>query len=266
MRADRVVRQKSRSAARVLRKAWQVCREDSFPAGAAVITRTLRSFLRPGPAQALSEFDRRYGVNTSGIVTVASMDVSSPNYIYGVYYKASKPDELRDVLEAIPVRYEDFTFVDFGSGKGLALLVASSFPFRQIIGVEFAANLHRIAQANISTFRPEGIRCRNIASIHADAAEWPIAEGPLVCYFYEPFEAPVLDRTMANLKASWLAHPRPMILIYHRAGSMSLLHEGSVRNQEVIINSDIFQRTAWQREAYAIYAAGISISAEAAAR
>lgn len=265
MRADRVIRQKSHTVARVLRKAWKSCREESLGAGAAVIGGTFRSLLRPRTVQLPSEFDRKFGVDTSGIVTVASMEVSSPNYVYGVYYKASKPEELQEVLQAIPLQHDQFTFVDFGSGKGLALLVASLFPFRKIIGVEFAADLHRTAEANIQAFHADGIRCRDVQSVHGDAAEWPVASGPLLCYFYEPFEAPVLSRTVARLEASWTISPRPIVLIYHQAGASSVLHEGSVRNSRLIVNSGIFTRTEWQRKPYAVYAAGLSMPAGAGA-
>jgi hypothetical protein len=187
------------------------------------------------------------------------MDVTSPNYVHGVYYQASKADDLRSVLQSMPISHEDFAFVDFGSGKGMALLVASFFPFRRIIGVEFAADLHRTAQANIAAFRADGIRCRDIQSVHADAAEWPIPDEPLLCYFYEPFEAPVLARTIANLKASWKRHLRPMVLVYQHASAASLLHEGSVKNERLILDSGTFRSAAWQREPYAVYAAGIAI-------
>jgi hypothetical protein len=46
---------------------------------------------------------------------------------------------LRETLAALPIAYDKFAFVDCGSGKGRTLLIASEFPFKFIIGVEFAA-------------------------------------------------------------------------------------------------------------------------------
>jgi hypothetical protein len=208
-----------------------------------------------------SEFDEKYGVDTGGVIPLSSLDISSPNYVYGVYYKASTPDELRDVLSAIPLRHEDFTFVDFGSGKGLALLMASFFPFRRIVGVEFAADLHRIAESNIAKFRAEGMQCRDIRSVHADAAEWSVPEEPLLCYFYEPFEAPVLARTLARLRMSFAQRPRPLVIVYHHTNSASVLHEGSLENERLIAASGVFQYAGWQREPYSVYVAGMTMSA-----
>jgi predicted RNA methylase len=50
-----------------------------------------------------------------------------------------------------------FSFVDFGSGKGRVLLVASHYPFREVVGVEFSPELQKIAEGNIrSTKAPNG--------------------------------------------------------------------------------------------------------------
>jgi tRNA1(Val) A37 N6-methylase TrmN6 len=54
-----------------------------------------------------------------------------------------------NLLNPEPGRYD---FVDFGSGKGRVLLIASQFPFCQVIGVEFDRRLHAIAQENIRLF------------------------------------------------------------------------------------------------------------------
>jgi hypothetical protein len=187
------------------------------------------------------------------------MDVTSPNYVHGTYYKASKPDELRNFLRAMPLAYEDYTFVDFGSGKGLALLVASFFPFRRVVGVEFAADLNRIARANIAAFQAAGRQCLQVESVHADAAEWSIPEEPLICYFYEPFEAPVLARVLENLKSSFQRIPRPVLIVYHQAGPASVLYEGSLKNQRLILETDVFRLAEWQSEPYCLYAAGVEV-------
>jgi hypothetical protein len=71
-------------------------------------------------------------------------------------------------MAALPWRPEDFTVIDFGSGKGRALIVASECPFRRIIGVEFALELHRDAQQNI----------RAVSARVARGAPEPVGEVP----------------------------------------------------------------------------------------
>jgi tRNA1(Val) A37 N6-methylase TrmN6 len=36
------------------------------------------------------------------------------------------------------VRLTDYSFIDLGAGKGLALLLASKYPFKSIVGVEYS--------------------------------------------------------------------------------------------------------------------------------
>ncbi len=40
------------------------------------------------------------------------------------------------MMAALPIEFNQFTFIDLGSGKGRTLLMASDFPFRKILGVE----------------------------------------------------------------------------------------------------------------------------------
>ena len=55
--------------------------------------------------------------------------------------------------------FRDFIFIDLGSGKGRALLMASDYPFRRIVGVELLPQLHRAAQDNLTKYRSETQQC-----------------------------------------------------------------------------------------------------------
>jgi hypothetical protein len=251
---------------RLLASARRSYEKDGLSEAAGLLIRSVRALTtRTAAPAAVSEFDRTHGVDTGGIVRIASMDIDSPNYVYAVFYKASKPDEVREAIAALPIRHDEFTFVDFGSGKGLVLLIASLYPFRRVVGVEFAADLNRIASANIAAFRGEGQRCHNVQSVHADAAEWEVPPEPLVCYFYEPFEAPVLSRTLANLVKSCRSTPRPVFLLYHRAHPDSVLYEGSVRNERLILEAGFTRDTAWSYGPYLLFSREAAARREAAA-
>ena len=266
MRAHRVIRQKAHSAARLLNTVRRSLETEGVGPATALLSDTLRSLARRSKPKPPSEFDLTHGVDTGGIVRISSMEIDSPNYVYAVYYKASRPEEVRKVLSALPVRHEDFTFVDFGSGKGLALMVASMYPFKRIIGVEFAADLHRIAESNLSKFHPEDRRCFDVQSVHADAAAWPVPAEPLVCYFYEPFEAPVLEKTLVNLEEATKRSSQPMLLLYHHAPADSVLHDNSIRNEALIVSRGFRRVEDWAHEPYALFATETAIAREAAAR
>ena len=178
--------QKSYSAKRLARRLWRIRQTSGAGAALAETSRAVREFLtpaKPGPAPT-SDFDIANGVDTAGIVRIADMEIDGPNYRFGVFYKASSPEPFRAVLDRLDLDWNRFHFVDMGSGKGLVLLLASHYPFKRITGVEFGANLHRIAQANVDRYRPKERLCEDVVCVCQDAGLYRFAADPLVVYFY----------------------------------------------------------------------------------
>jgi hypothetical protein len=70
-----------------------------------------------------------HGVETDGKYRkwtyLSDLDIPSPNWIEGNDYLPIEPERFKRVLASLDITFEDFTFVDFGSGKGRALLLAS---------------------------------------------------------------------------------------------------------------------------------------------
>ncbi|HYI96615.1 MAG TPA: class I SAM-dependent methyltransferase [Bryobacteraceae bacterium] len=265
MRLDRVLRQKAHSGVRLVRAVIRSARDDGFRDAGHMLNGVLHGFLPSNKKRAdrKNAFDLKYGTDTSGIVRVASMEISSPNYVYAAYYKASTSEHVHGALQSLPVGPESFTFVDFGSGKGLALMVASLYPFRNIVGVEFAADLHRIAIANLEKFRPAERKCTKVESVHADATQWPVPADPLICYFYEPFDKPILSKVINRLEASYGEAKRPILILYHQPPTTSVLRTDSMLKEQVVLKNGIFRKIDnWKHEPYVLYAA--SATSEAA--
>ncbi len=160
-------------------------------------------------------FDGAYGLDTGGIVTPDRLGIASDNRELGHSYWAIGPDDFRRALGAVAVRYEDYLFIDFGSGKGRALLLASEWPFQKIVGVEFSPDLHRIAEQNLRNFRSDRQRCGTIEPVCADATSYSLPLVPFVCYFFNPFGAEVMERVIANIERSHTEHPRPIAIVYY---------------------------------------------------
>ena len=62
-----------------------------------------------------------------------------PNWVHGAEYQGSNAPALEQALRELAVPYRRFTFLDFGAGKGRAVLVAARFPFQSVVGVEYSA-------------------------------------------------------------------------------------------------------------------------------
>jgi SAM-dependent methyltransferase len=177
-----------------------------------------RISLALAPGAERSAFDRTFGVDTDGDFDdrtyLSDLDIPSPNWIYGTDYVPVHPERLSGILSSIPIRYEDFVFVDFGSGKGRALLVASEFPFRRIIGVEFSPALHAVAEQNIAKYKSSTQTCKNLQSVCLDFTRFTLPTEPAVFYFFDPCNRAVLVQVLRNIEKSLRRHPRKILIIY----------------------------------------------------
>jgi SAM-dependent methyltransferase len=182
-----------------------------------------RAFLK-APTVAATEaalppnpFDLKYGTDTSGYVSGANLTTTSLSGIYSTAYLGIPASTLSQALKLLPTevdgfRYPDqFTFVDLGSGKGRALLLASMLPFPALVGIDFAPDLCRFAVMNAALF--PGVSGR-IAVRSQDAITVTYPDGPLLIFMFHPFLLPVLRKVLANLHWQLLQKPRPCMVLY----------------------------------------------------
>lgn len=83
---------------------------------------------------------------------------------------------LRQILDRLPLDFEEYTFIDLGSGKGRALLIASEYPFRAVVGVELSPKLHALR----STISP------GAEGWHSDAGTCARSKGMRLSLFLLP--------------------------------------------------------------------------------
>jgi SAM-dependent methyltransferase len=164
------------------------------------------------------QFDRKYGVDTSGIIYPSALDISDAQKKTSKEYEPTPVGAIRYILKSLMIEHSQYTFVDFGSGKGRVLLLASEYPYSSVIGVEFSRTLHLIAENNIKIWqRRARIKCRAIQSICMDATEFSLPQAPLVLFFFTPFEAPIARQVVNGIIADFKKNPRPIQIVYYGA-------------------------------------------------
>src|SRR5690349_8562835 len=99
-----------------------------------------------------TRFDRRNGVCTTGKVSLQELGLTGER---SVRYEATPIRFFHSVIARLNIDYQSTVFIDFGSGKGRMLLLASHYPFRAIIGVEISRALCQIAIANSERYRAQ---------------------------------------------------------------------------------------------------------------
>lgn len=187
-------------------------------------------------------FDPIYGVDTKGRIHPSSMhDVESDNRIYGNEYAATRVGLFRQMTSASDIEPHCYTFIDYGSGKGRGLLLASQLPFRRVVGVEYSPTLHQIAQQNLHVVRFAKRRSGPVESVCEDAVRFHIPEEPVVLYFFNPFTRPIMESVRDNLVRSYEGNPRSIVVIYHNP-----VHS------DVWDAVDFLKRHAWSSD-YVIY-------------
>jgi SAM-dependent methyltransferase len=190
----------------------------------------------PGVRRALSfrsqlwaqSFDWRHGVKTCGEEDPRTLTVVGDNVANAGLYIPTTPRAGRHILRDLPIAdFSTYTFIDMGSGKGRMLLLAAEQPFRRIVGVEFASDLHALAQTNVRRYRNSKQVCFNIESVHMDAMQYQFPTEPLLLYFFYPFHQEVMEQVIQNLDRSLGEHPRDVILVYHNPVLSSVVEAAS---------------------------------------
>jgi len=120
--------------------------------------------------------------------------------------------EIKDDLAA--ACFPNGVLVDFGSGKGRMLLVASEFGFREERGVEFAHELCETARRNVARYTARTGVAAEFKIIESDAACYAIAADENVFMMYNPFDETILGRVLDNIAASLRKAPRRILIIY----------------------------------------------------
>ena len=163
-----------------------------------------------------ADYDWAYRVNTT------SGAVSWRDRLLGVLHSPYQPTErelfhemIATVVEHTKLNFAEFTFIDLGSGKGRALLMASDYPFRRIVGVELLPALHETARTNVAQYKSDAQKCFQIETIRGDAIEFPFPEDPLLLYLFNPLPESGLRHTLANLARSVEMNPRAVYILYH---------------------------------------------------
>lgn len=138
-------------------------------------------------------------------VTVDELNLS-PKRAYS--YSDSGREDLQKVLAALEIRKGD-AVVDFGCGKGGALITFAAYDFSRITGVEISGELAAVARKNL-----ESLKIKNVEVICCDATEFLELDDYNYFYFYNPFPCPVMIEVIENIGRSLTRRPRKVTLVY----------------------------------------------------
>jgi 16S rRNA G966 N2-methylase RsmD len=99
-----------------------------------------------------------------------------------------------DLEKILGKKIEKNIFLDYGSGKGGAIIQARNIGFKQSIGIEFAKELHAVAEINIKR-----LGLKHVDSFYQDATTYLPPKDISVIYLFNPFDAVVMEKVAQNI-------------------------------------------------------------------
>lgn len=158
-------------------------------------------------------FDWRYGTDTVRRIELGDLHVSAETRNRGQKYQPTGVRPFRHFLRRMQFP-RDAVFVDFGCGKGRVLLMAAAYGFRRVVGIEFAPELCEVARANVAAFgRRRAIGPVEI--VEGDVCNYLMKGDENIFYYFHPFDAEIMGRTVDSIVASLKANPRHAWLVYY---------------------------------------------------
>ena len=164
-------------------------------------------------------FDEELGVQTSGLIPGRFLKTGHSHDRHSTAYFGVAPSVFHSLLKrwqrTRPIApLEEFTFVDLGAGMGRAVLLASEYRFRRVMGVELNPVLARIARRNLATWRRAGRVAAPARIVCGDAVTTPISRGPHLVFLFNPFSGLVMGRLVKRLARIFANRPGQLDILY----------------------------------------------------
>jgi SAM-dependent methyltransferase len=159
-------------------------------------------------------YDLAHGIRTTDTEPLSTLELTRPEHLaYGSSCLPSQPQDIRSVFYNLGLDFCKYCFVDFGCGKGRVLAYAARYPFKSVIGVDFAKEHCEATRSNLERVRSTH-RCGNIQVHHVDATEFDLPQDPCVVYIYNSFRGPVLTAVLERIQRSVFHFPRHVRIAY----------------------------------------------------
>lgn len=161
------------------------------------------------------QFDIKYGVETRSPIAWRDLKIESKNKDYSFEYAPIPNQNFYDSMKYVNIQYKEYIFIDVGAGKGRALFLASDFPFKEFIGIEFSKEIYEIAKNNINKFESmRGKNC-NFKLLYMDAITYSFPNENIVLFLYNPFDGHILHSVLNNIRKHLETTEKDFIIIYH---------------------------------------------------
>ncbi len=182
--------------------------------------------------------DRELGIDTAGTVTKGALQAETRTTDEITFYQPVPLRIFEEMTARLPPSLSSFSFVDIGSGKGRALVLAARLGFKDITGVELSPILHKTAEKNLARLRRSPLPTFRV--LNMDARLFEFSAKPMVLFLGNPFGEEITREVLTNLERAYSNSDHPVFLLYHWPAHKKVLEERGMW-QEI-------GRGAWRRD------------------
>ena len=118
---------------------------------------------------------------------------------------------LERALRTLTVTERD-VLLDYGCGKGRALVAAAQRPFARVLGVELVPELTRAARANVARAHRR-LACQVVQVYESDARTFDVPDDVTVIFMFNPFDGALRGEVADRVEESLLRRPRRLTVL-----------------------------------------------------
>lgn len=171
-------------------------------------------------------YERKLNIQTLAIENLEGMNVLDDDFENNHHYQGASYYVLHQVFTEMNKFPHQYSFIDYGCGKGRAMIVAAKEGFKNVSGIDLAEELCIVATKNIEIVAKR-FPATTFSVFHANATSYQSIDSFDVFYFFNPFGRQVMSAVVEQIKLSQERKPRVIYAIYINPQFFDcLIHEG----------------------------------------
>ncbi len=180
-------------------------------------------------------YEWRFDIRSGGYIAPAELGLPGEQHIG---YEGTDYRSLSEIMRKLRVREGEDVFLDLGAGKGRALIMAATRPFKRIIGVEISPQLAAVASQNLQRARKR-LTCTDTSVVIGDATTFLVPDDVTIVFMFNPFRGEMLAQALQNVRSSLRRSPRALRVVFvnprHVDADIESVMSGWLRESEVFM-------------------------------
>ena len=153
-----------------------------------------------------------FKIDTEGFILTKEYLGETRNTEY-LHYQPIDYCGLKKELKRLKLDHKKEVFFDYGAGKGRAMIIAATMPFKKVAGIEVSEDLIKIAKTNV-TKASKYLKCKNIEFYYQDVTGFDLIKDASILLFYNPFKGRTMEKAIEKIKQSLDQYPRKIKIIF----------------------------------------------------